>query len=290
MMKSLFLLALFVLIAIRPADGYAQTAEIPAAQAAPTAPALTAEQARQALDVLQDPHKREQLITVLQAIAKAAPAAPAAPGPAPAAAPTPAPAKPTPEVTLKPNSLGAQLLVALSGWSVRLAGEAGATLQTMNNLPELWNWFIDLETNPQASLTLVIALGWLALVFGCALLLELISSWVLRRPRDTLARHLPYTNGESTRLLRLLPFALIRLLLELVPVAVFAATGNLLISVIPGVDERTRLVVIAVVNAYAVCRAAMCVARALLSPNDRRLRLWRLGNDGARFVLVWVRR
>jgi small-conductance mechanosensitive channel len=289
MMKSLFVLTLFGLIVLRPADGHAQAATAPATQAAPAPapqalPPLTAEQARQALDVLQDPHKREQLITVLQTIAKVAPVvAPVEPAPAPAA-------KPKPEVTLKPNSLGAQLLVALSGWSVRLAGEAAATLQTMNNLPELWSWFIDLETNPQASLTLVIALGWLALVFGCALLFELLASWVLRRPRDTLARHLPYTNGESTRLLRLLPFALIRLLLELVPVAVFAATGNLLISVIPGVDERTRLVVIAVVNAYAICRAAMCVARMLLSPEDRRLRLWRLDDSGAQFVLVWVRR
>ena len=48
--------------------------------------------------------------------------------------------------------------------------------------------------------------------------------------------------------------------------------------------------VIAVVNAYAACRAVMCVARMLLSPDDRRLRLWRLDDDGARFVIVWLRR
>ena len=289
MMKSLFFLALFGLIALHPADGHAQAPAAPATQAAPAPAAqapsgLTAEQARQALEVLQDPHKREQLITVLQTVAKVAPVvAPTEPTPA-------ATAKPKPEVTLKPNSLGAQLLVALSAWSVRLANEAAATLQTMNNLPALWNWFLQIETDPQTSLSLVIVLGWLALVFGCALLLEFLSSWALRQPRNTLARHLPYSNGESARLLRLLPFALTRLLLDLVPVAVFAAAGNLLISMIPGVDERTRLVVIAVVNAYAACRAVMCVARVLLSPGDRRLRLWRLDDSGAQFVLVWVRR
>ncbi len=68
------------------------------------------------------------------------------------------------------------------------------------------------------------------------------------------------------------------------------ATGNLLVSVLPGIDPRTRLVVIAMVNAYAACRAAMCVARMLLSPAGPRLRLWRLDDADARFVVIWVRR
>jgi small-conductance mechanosensitive channel len=286
MMKPLFFLALFVLIAIRPAGGYAENSAAPTP--APVAPALTAVEAQRALEVLQDPQKRDQLIAALRAIAKAAPTPTT---PAPAAAP---PETTTPEtmpvVTLKPNSLGAQLLVALSKWSVRLAGEAAATLQTMNNLPALWRWFVELETDPQASLSLVVAVAWLALVVGSALVLEFFVSWLLRRPRDALARHLPHSNGESTRLLRLLPYALLRLLLDLVPVAVFAVTGNLLISVIASVDERTRLVVIAVVNSYAACRVVMCVARMLLSPSDPRLRLWRVSDDAARFVIVWLRR
>src|SRR5258708_39918359 len=111
MMKSLFFLALFVLIAARPTGGWAQNAPPSAA------PPLSAAEAQRALDVLQDPRKREQLIAVLRALARAAPTA-ATPPAEPADA-----AKTTPGVTLKPNSLGAQLLVALSGWSVRLAGE-----------------------------------------------------------------------------------------------------------------------------------------------------------------------
>ncbi|HZK90037.1 MAG TPA: hypothetical protein VFC56_07830, partial [Stellaceae bacterium] len=67
-MKSLLFLAFLMLAAIRPADGFAQNAPAPT----PVPPALTAAQAQQALDVLQDPQKREQLIGVLQAIAKAA--------------------------------------------------------------------------------------------------------------------------------------------------------------------------------------------------------------------------
>lgn len=291
MMKSLFCLALFVLIAGHAADVRAQTA--PAVSPAPaSAPALTAAEARQALDVLQDPQKRGELITTLRAIAQTAPATPAGTtAPPPEANPAPAASKPATAVTLQPNSLGAQLLVAASRWSVRLAGDAAATLQTMNNLPALARWVIDLEHDPQAAISLAVAAGWLALIFGVALLLEFFAAFALRPPRDTLTRHLPHNgDGDSVRLLRLLPYALIRLLLDLVPVAVFTAIGNLLVGVLPGIDGKTRLVVIAVVNAYAACRAAMCVVRLLVSPSDRRLRLWRLDDADARFVIAWVRR
>ena len=287
MTRTLFFLALFVLIAVGPREGYAQHAtSSPTATTAASPPALSPAEAQQALDVLQDPKKRDQLIATLKAVAKAVPQ-PAEPT---AAEPAKTDDKTTPAVTLQPNSLGAQLLVAASGWSTRLAAEAAATLETMNNLPALWRWFTQLETDPTASLTLVTALGWAALVFGCALVLELLASWLLRRPRGALFRHLPATNGESTRLLRVLPYALVRLLLDLVPVAVFAAAGNGLVGLVPGIDARTRLVVIALVNAYAGCRAVMCVARMLLSPADKRLRLWRVDDTAAQFITGWVRR
>jgi moderate conductance mechanosensitive channel len=276
MMKSLFFLAFLLLSAFVAAGGQAQTA----APTTPATPALTAAEARQALDVLQDPQKREQLIATLKAIAKAAPA-PAERAPA---------AKTAPEVTLKPNSLGAQLLVVMSRSSLRLAGEAAATLQTMNNLPALWRWMTTLETDPQASHALLIAAAWVAFVVGCALVLEYLTIWALRRPREALGAHAPVTNGDSVRLMRLLPHALARLLFDLAPVAIFACVGNLLIGLVPGIEERTRLVVIAIVNAYAACRAVMCVARMLVPPDDSRLRLWRLDDASATFLLAWVRR
>lgn len=296
MVRPLFCLALVVLIAGHARDARAQTAPpaspSPASPSPASGPALTSAEARQALDVLQDPQKREQLIVTLKALAAGAPAPSAqTPAPAPASTAAPAGSKSATEVALKPNSLGAQLLVAASHWSVRLADDAAATLQTMNNLPAVARWVIVLEHDPQAAMSLAVVAGWLALIFGVALLLEFFAAFALRQPRDALTRHLPHgRNGDSARLLRLLPYALIRLLLDLVPVAVFAAIGNLLVGVLPGIDEKTRLVVIAIVNAYAACRAAMCVTGLLVCPTDRRLRLWRLDDSDSRFVVVWVRR
>src|SRR5215471_8558067 len=108
----------------------AQTPPIPAAPTG-TAAALTAVQAQQALDVLQDPQQRDRLIAVLKAITAAASVV----APAPAA---PAVEKPAPAVTLAPHSLGAELLVALTRWSTRLADDVAATAETMTNLPQLW--------------------------------------------------------------------------------------------------------------------------------------------------------
>ena len=69
MMKTLFLLALLGLLALRPAVAQTETAAPPP----PAAPALSAAEAQRALDVLQDPQKREQLIATLRAIAVTAP-------------------------------------------------------------------------------------------------------------------------------------------------------------------------------------------------------------------------
>lgn len=293
MLKPFLLLALVALIPVLPHPAAAQTPP-PAVPAAAAPAPLTAAQARQALDVLQDEKKRTELIAVLRALAATAPVVAPAPEPAPAEphAPAPAatPAPVAPAITLKPHSLGAQLLVALSAWSSQVARDAGAAARTTTNLPALWQWLTDLATDRSTSTSFLIALAWLALIVGCALALEFLSAWMLRRPRAALGRHLPQTNGENTRLLRLLPYALVRLLLDLVPVAVFAVTGNMLTSVIDAMSEQTRLIVLAIVNAYAVCRAAIALGAMLVSPSDGRLRLWRLDDDGARFVMAWLRR
>src|SRR6202000_2925512 len=70
-------------------------------------PAITATQAQQTLDVLQDDHKRADLIQTLQTIAKASSPQPAAPQPAASQdAASPALA----------DNLGAQLLAEVSDW------------------------------------------------------------------------------------------------------------------------------------------------------------------------------
>jgi small-conductance mechanosensitive channel len=288
MKKTLFFWALISVAAILSPGVSAQTpAPAPTATAVPP---LTPAEAQQAVEFLQDPQKRQQLITALRAIAAGAPLAAPPTAAAPEAAPAPAATSPTPAIVLAPNSLGAQLLVALSRWSGRLAGETTAMAQATTNLPTLWQWLVDMATDPVASTAVLLAFAWAASIVAVALILEFLCGLVLRRPRDALTAHLPRGDGDNIRLLRLVPLVLARLLFDLVPVAVFAATGNLLAATITVLTQETRLVVLAVVNAYAICRAVMCVARVLVSPDDRRRRLWRLDDASARFVIAWLRR
>ena len=111
------ILPLLLLSAAIPRAGLAQPAAAPptgatpapAAQAPKPAPAaaLNAAQAKDALDALQDPKKRAQLISVLDAIAKTGIVP--APPPAPAPPPPPAAAEPSLAIPLAPDSLGAYL-------------------------------------------------------------------------------------------------------------------------------------------------------------------------------------
>ena len=63
-----------------------------------------------------------------------------------------------------------------------------------------------------------------------------------------------------------LPFVLGRLALELLPVLVFIGVATMLLGTGIGDLSTTRLVILAVVNAYALSRVLICVVRALFEP------------------------
>ena len=130
------------------------------------------------------------------------------------------------------------------------------------------------------------------IVFGCALMLEWLAQRGVQRPvaalehraermrRERLERapgeadtptHHPHLSRTWRRLQRL-PLAVARVLLDLVPVLVFAAAGNMLLGTPLGAPATPRLVILAVINAYVVCRVVMCVTRMLVLPGNDSLR------------------
>ena len=294
-----FLSTLLVVILLVRTEPPVQAREAPSASTASVSQA----QAQQALEVLQDEKKRAALIETLQTIAKAAPSASA-----------PASTSPLP---LEPTSLGAQILVQLSDGITRLANEFAATARAVTEFPILWRWLVHELTSPAARAELLDASWKLALVVGCALGAEWLTLRAVRRPLTALESRAPSGGGTSQnnnngrlaaaerhprlarrhaqitgtwRLLRRLPFSLARLILELLPVAVFASLGNLLLASEIGQPATTRLVILAVVNAYVLSRGIMCVVRMLISPSSARLRLLGIGDRQAIYIEAWVRR
>ena len=77
-----------------------------------------------------------------------------------------------------------------------------------------------------------------------------------------------------------------RLLLELLPVIVFVGVATALLGTEIGDLPTTRLVILAVVNAYAFSRAFICVVRALAGP----VGLFQVRAETAAYVEIWTRR
>jgi moderate conductance mechanosensitive channel len=264
------------------------SAQKPGADGTP-APLRPAE-AQRALQVLQNPQERERLIETLQAITRAAPALPEHPE-----------ANPEPAVALAPNSLGAQLLAQLSAGAERLAGDAASAVRTFTAFPLLWRWAGGVTGDPEQRAAAIEGLWQLALILIGALLLERFVAAVMRRPIAGLTAHAP-ENGAGNgadgwvrnhragawRLLRRLPFALARLVLDLIPVGVFVAVAGILAGMVPG--PTTRAVTLAIAEAYAIWRVVVSLGHMLVSPAVGRLRLFEIGDAQADYLMRWLAR
>ncbi|HVC52948.1 MAG TPA: mechanosensitive ion channel domain-containing protein [Stellaceae bacterium] len=266
--------------ALAPPAAFGQTPAPVPAPAAAGAP--TPAEAQRVLTILQDPQQLARLIETLQTIAAAAPGGPGAEP----AAPTPAPG-----IAIAPHSLGAQLLAGASRWTGRLSAAAAATVAGLNALPALWHSLIRMSQDP-ATRAAAEGGGWrIILVLLCSAAAELACRRALRRTLTTLAARAPRGDppDNAWESLRLLPYALTRLVLELIPLVAFAVIGNLLAGGLAGSGLATPLTARTLVNAYALARAVLCGGRMLASPGMVRLRLLPVGDAAAASLIVWLR-
>jgi small-conductance mechanosensitive channel len=296
------LIALAFLVLTVPA--LAQTPDKPSPAPTPAANPLTPEQANRALETLQDDGKRNQMIETLRAIAQASPAAVAAPGPK--------------ALPLSADSLGAQLLLTASEQIAETSRDIAAAARSVVRFPALWHWLVRTANEP-GTYELLLDLAWkLALVFGVALAAEWLIARLLRRPLVLLEARIPYAarapaividradppsstaditevpelrrrHLHLTRLWQSLvrfPFVIGRLALEILPVVAFAGVATLLLGTELGDAGVTRLAILAIVNAYVLCRTIVCVERALIGP----LSLFTMREETAAYIEIWTRR
>ena len=246
--------------------------------------------ARRTLEVLQDPQKRDQLLTTLRTIAQAPP---------PAATPAPA------AVPIAPDSLGAEVLMGASGLLNHISDEVIAGFGAIRSVPQLWFWLQVMATDSWSRNVLLDTAWRLALVLAVGLAVEWAARRAIQRPILALVRQAPNgdmpaeedgeTRAESGEteaprrrrdmaltLLRRVPLVLGRCALELLPALAFLLVGHLVAATALGGADRPRLVLLAVIDAYALCAAILSIARALFSPGQPRLRLLTLPDRSGR--------
>jgi small-conductance mechanosensitive channel len=300
----------------------AQAAAVLAPKPAPAPPTLTPAQAKQVLDVLQDDSKRAQFVAVLENMAKALPAAPAIATPL---RPDGVGAQVLQDVSTNLTKASGELVATARGvtdfpvllhWLTTLAEDPDAKAQSID---VGWKLLVVCAVAGLAEALMMRALRRLRRAIDQ---MTDDSSWHGRaqpaspevdapRPKAVApdaqpAEMLPSGGGTVAEpdvatgrkrrppttviLLRRIPYVLARLSIDLVPVALFAAVAFGLLSTPVGSPATARLVILALVNAYLVCRLAACAARMIVSPASQRLRLVVMTDQTAAYVMVWVRR
>lgn len=310
----------------QPAPSATANATSPAPS--PPAPSVTPEQAQQVLDVLQDPVKRAQFVSTLEAITKALPPTAAAPSSAPAPTPAPAPAT-AGKLEIAPNSLGVQLLRESTLGFSQLSAQVLHAARTVTNFPVLWRWLRGIASDRSIQDQLLRA-GWrLVLVLGAGWAIEWLVSRAVRRPRQLIAKRGPpgaWNNGNgraaagndanhaehtaidageaaaeagetehqrrrpsALTMMRRVPFVVLALLLDLIPIGGFMACSYAVLALVEP-ESSARLVILAIIDAYAAWRVVLCIARMLVAPAMPRMRLVHVSDAAAAYIVRWVGR
>jgi small-conductance mechanosensitive channel len=274
------------------------------AQAAAQAPTeshttLTPGEAQRALDALQDAGKRDELIETLRSIAKVSSVPPTQAVPAGANPATAA------------DGLGADLLSEASSKIGELSAEFEQSVRATTKFPLLWRWLTNTASDPQAQ-QLLLSILWRAVAVALlALLAERLPQFALRRPLAALDARATHDEVSQTgsvlsvgvdtalhvrrltwlrRAIGRAPLVAARLVLELAPIAALAVVGNSLLATNIGEDPVARIAILALVNAYVICRIVMSVLRALIGGSTQRASLFALRVETASATEVWVRR
>jgi small-conductance mechanosensitive channel len=101
---------------------------------------------------------------------------------------------------------------------------------------------------------------------------------------------LPPRGPSASILLRRLPLMLAHTLLDLVPLVGFGLVGHLVAASDLGGSRSSRLILLAVIDAYVLCAAILAIARMMLSPGEPRLRLFDVPDALEAWLIRWIRR
>ncbi len=227
-------------------------------------PEVSRQDIRQVIETLENDKAREQLVSQLNVMLQAMEGE-------------------SPTTENEVASATAELLRSISTEVAQLASGATRVVDAVDVLPSTVDWFGKIARDPEARQEWGILLARLAAILGSGYLAAWLVFRLLVQPRRTAlaARSYGRFAGIAIR------FAL--LLLDAVPIAVFALTAYPVLAVVDP-NEESRLVALAWINASIIVRIALAAGRFLLSPDTRSLRLVHADDETAQYLQIWLRR
>ncbi len=181
------------------------------------------------------------------------------------------------------ESLTDSLLGLLSEQTAAIGRQFDQVLRLSADLPETAT---DLAENLQEAGNLerlLTVFGKVALVLAAALLAEWLTARILAPARTSVA------NRQRQSLVARVTLSLVRYLLDVVPVAVFAGVGYGIMPLL-AMGEAAGVVTLAIINANVLVRVVMTLTRILFAPASMQERLLTVGDETANYSVIWIRR
>jgi small-conductance mechanosensitive channel len=163
-------------------------------------------------------------------------------------------------------------------------GEILAGVAVIVDAPRLFGWARHQVSDPAERRLWTEAGFALVLVFGIAFIAE----WILRRLLARLAPRLPARRSD-TRTVRA-SFALLGLVLDVLPILAFAAVAYAALSIALEPLTRARITLSVLVIATVEARLVLCVARNVLLPADAGAVFVPLDAETRNYLYIWIRR
>jgi small conductance mechanosensitive channel len=265
MIRFLAFLGLLLLAGMASAgQAYAQLSAVEAAAAAQKPPQPAPHQpdpakVKELIQTLNDPVARGKLIDQLSLLTQQQAA----------------------EKPAQTDPVGSRVLKFLSGQVAEAGIEFGALGRAFIGLPAAERWF---ERQLSSTVTrarwaeLAISLAAVLAAGGAAFALAYLA---IRGPRRTIEKR--RTTGAVGRF----AMSLLRLVLRLMPIALFGFVGYSLLSII-NPPAIVSLATLTIINATLLVLAVIAVSRFLFAPRVRGLRLIRVGDKPAAFLHHWI--
>jgi small conductance mechanosensitive channel len=177
----------------------------------------------------------------------------------------------------------AEALKQISGEMAQISNELVIAAAGLEDLPDIGEWLRHQARSPERRAQWAQVLGNLALTIGLGYAALWLTRLAVLRPRHRLAERSPERPWVRFPLLALAA------ILDLIPIAVFAAAAYLTLGVLSPLPT-TRLVALAWFHAIILVHLVQVLARFIFAAGTPALRLSQLSDAAARQGESWVRR